>query len=69
MKATEMWDLLRDARKALAMVGDGLYHNGQNQFKHIRYCRLCSYSQAHGHGDNCIITKINAAFETEVTSE
>jgi hypothetical protein len=60
--AVQMYDLLRDIRNALTTVP--IFHDGDGQFKHIKYCTFCSYSKTHGHGENCIISRLNSALET-----
>jgi hypothetical protein len=54
MRATDMWNLISDARGALRMVD--YWHHGEGQFKDIEYCDFCSYSKSHGHGEQCIVT-------------
>jgi len=61
MRATVLWDLVRDARTALGMVE--YWHHGTGQFANIEYCDFCSYSKTHGHGQQCIITRLNTALD------
>lgn len=63
MRATAMWDLLSDVRNSLHQVE--YWHNGEGDFANIEYCDFCSYSKSHGHGQQCIITRLNSALETE----
>lgn len=67
MTATEMHDLLRDASTEL--FRHGIWFAGSGQFKHILYCSYCHYSQTHGHGENCIIVRLNSALETGAEHE
>lgn len=60
MTATEMHDLLRDAKAALYQ--HDIWRHGETEgFEHILYCRYCHYSQSHGHGDSCLIVRLDAA--------
>jgi len=56
-----MWDLIRDARTALAR--QNIWHKGEGDFCDTLYCDYCSYSQQHGHGQTCIITRLNKALD------
>lgn len=60
MRATEMHDLLGEVRSWL-LEHTETWHYGEGQFQHIKYCNFCSYSQAHGHGDNCLLTRLDSA--------
>ena len=57
-----MWDLLRDARKALAV--QYMWRRGSGDFANTLYCVYCSFSRQHGHGQTCIITRLNKAFDS-----
>lgn len=59
MTATEMHDLLRDAKTALE--SKPYWHFGTGQFSHISYCDYCGYSQSHGHGEQCVIKRLESA--------
>lgn len=63
MTATDMHDLLRDAKAAIFQ--HDIWKYGDHQFSHILYCQYCHYSQTHGHGDNCITVRLQSACETE----
>lgn len=67
MRATEMHDLLADVRQAL---NDDVWKRGEHDgLKNIYYCRYCSYSQSHGHGEDCIIPRLEAATSPDVSGE
>lgn len=59
MRATEMHDLLRDAKAAIE--SKPYWHFGQGQFSDIAYCDYCHYSQSHGHGENCVVARLERA--------
>jgi hypothetical protein len=59
MTATEMHDLLRDSLAALQKKP--YWHFGDDQFSHISYCDYCGYSQSHGHDEDCVIARLEAA--------
>jgi hypothetical protein len=65
MKATEMHDLLREVRAWLHEHVE-IWHDGEGQFQHIRYCTFCSYSQSHGHGEKCLLTRLESAVNPQV---
>lgn len=56
MRATEMHDLLMKAHDALNVdvFRPGIFP-GQ---KEINYCRYCHFSEAHGHGEECILRQL-----------
>jgi hypothetical protein len=39
------------------------WHHGTGQFANIEYCDFCGYSKTHGHGQQCIITRLNTALD------
>lgn len=56
MRATEMHDLLIQAHDALNV---DVFQPGKFPgFGNINYCRYCHYSEAHGHGDTCILRQL-----------
>lgn len=59
MRATEMHDLLKVAYQAL--LQNEVWRWGEAPFQKIKYCRYCSYSQDHGHGDNCVLARLERA--------
>lgn len=54
-----MHDLLREDRAWLREHTE-TWHDGEGQFKHIKYCVFCHYSQSHGHGENCLLTRLDS---------
>lgn len=61
MTATEMHDLLLKAHDALNV--DVFKPGWIPEFTHIKYCRYCHYSEAHGHGDQCILVQLRRIAE------
>lgn len=60
MRATEMHDLLADVRAWLRQHVE-TWRNGENKgFEHIQYCAFCSYSREHGHGENCLLARLES---------
>lgn len=59
MTAVEMHDLLADSLKALQEKP--YWHFGDGQFSNISYCDYCGYSQSHGHGEKCVIPRLESA--------
>ena len=54
--------LLEEARDKLA--ADAFQPGDTDGFRHINYCRHCHYSESHGHGDDCIISRIDRYLAT-----
>lgn len=65
MRATEVQDLLIDIRKALETMK--VFERGSVPFNNIWYCVFCHYSQDHGHGDKCILTRLDEVCGTAET--
>lgn len=59
MRATEMHDLLASCKSALEQ--SPVWQAGTGQFENIKYCRYCHYSFAHGHGPDCLLTRLERA--------
>lgn len=56
MTATEMHDLLLKAHDALNVE---VFRPGKwPGFTSINYCRYCHYSEAHGHGNECVLIQL-----------
>lgn len=58
MTATEMHDLLRDSLAAFRE--QGIWKTGDT-FVHIQYCKYCHYNQTIGHGEQCVIARLERA--------
>lgn len=59
-----MHDLLRDAQAAL--LKNPVYEKGKDpRFANISYCRYCDYSAGHGHGETCVILRLEEAIGNE----
>lgn len=64
MRATEMHDLLA---KCLAHIKvEGIFYPGDApEFRHIRYCHFCRFSEdwtaVHGHAESCLYDRLERA--------
>jgi hypothetical protein len=56
-------NLLTDIRKALQTIK--IFERGSVPFNNIWYCVFCHYSQSHGHGETCIILRLDSALDGE----
>ena len=59
MTATEAHDMLAECKKFIESAG--IFQYGIGSFAHIQYCKFCHYSMSHGHGDKCLIVRLERA--------
>lgn len=64
MRATEMHDLLVDSLRAIKSTPIWEF-GGAKGFEHILYCRHCHYSKEHGHGETCVVARLERATSSE----
>lgn len=62
--ASDVHDLLVESLRVIKQAP--MWEFGKHKgFEHIQYCRHCSYSLSHGHGEGCIVVRLERATSAE----